>query len=151
MESDIRKITQKEFGTAARGGGGGRGLDLHLVVRNSLATNAVLFVVLQSAILQLPPFNYMALSIRSSNPVLYRVTLFIRIYKSLSRREAGDRSSVSDPHKFLCGCGSGIPKMSMWIWIRIHEGKTLQIRSSFFKYCGSDHLFLNNANPIIFF
>ena len=32
------------------------------------ATNAVLFVVLQSAILQLPPFNYMALSIRSSNP-----------------------------------------------------------------------------------
>ena len=69
MESDIRKITQKEFGTAARGGGGGgRGLDLHLVVRNSLATNAVLFVVLQSAILQLPPFNYMALSIRSSNP-----------------------------------------------------------------------------------
>ena len=119
---------------------GGGGLDLPLVVRNSLATNAVLFVVLQSAILQLPPFNYMALSIRSSNPVLYRVTLFIRIYKSLSRpfnymalsirssnpvlyrvtlfiriykslsrREAGDRSSVSDPHKFLCGCGSGIP------------------------------------------
>ena len=32
------------------------------------ATNAVLFVVLQSAILQLPPFNYMALSIRSSIP-----------------------------------------------------------------------------------
>ena len=60
------------------------------------ATNAVLFVVLQSAILQLPPFNYMALSIRSSNPVLYRVTLFIRIYKSLSRREAGYGSETLD-------------------------------------------------------
>ena len=34
--------------------------------------------------------------------------------------------SISDPHKFLCGSGSGprIPKMS--IWIRIQEGKTLK-------------------------
>ena len=33
------------------------------------------------------------------------------------------RSSVSDPHKFSCGSGSGsrIPKMS--IWIRIQGGK----------------------------
>ena len=66
--ADIRKITQKEFSIAARVDWGGREEDLHLVVRNSLATNTVLFVVLQSSILQLPPFNYMALSIRSSNP-----------------------------------------------------------------------------------
>ena len=28
-------------------------------------------------------------------------------------------SSDSDPHKFLCRSGSGIPKMSLSIWIRI--------------------------------
>ena len=31
------------------------------------------------------------------------------------------KTSVSDPHKFSCGSGSRIPKMS--IWIRIQGGK----------------------------
>ena len=53
------------------------------------ATNAVLFVVLQSAILQLPPFNYMALSIRSSNPSAVSSHIVYKNIYSLSRREAG--------------------------------------------------------------
>ena len=36
------------------------------------------------------------------------------------------KSSVFDPHKFLCG--SGIPKMS--IWIQIHEGKFEKIKKN---------------------
>ena len=30
--------------------------------------------------------------------------------------------SVSDPHKFSCGSGSRIPKMSIWIRMRIQGG-----------------------------
>ena len=30
-------------------------------------------------------------------------------------------TSVLDPHKFLCGSESGIPKMSIWIQIRTQE------------------------------
>ena len=38
-------------------------------------------------------------------------------------------TSVSDPHKFSCGSGSRITKMSIWIrmWIRIQGGKHKRI------------------------
>ena len=62
------------------------------------ATNAVLFVVLQSAILQLPPFNYMALSIRSSNPsAVSSHIVYKNIYSLWDERRDMDRLTYITP------------------------------------------------------
>ena len=51
---------------------------------------------------------------------------------------------AADPHLLLCGSGSGIKKMS--IWIRIQGGKDLRIRADLDpQHCIEDKITMENG------